>query len=113
MKPGLLHRCTLLALGGLRIIVKQTARAQERLPAGMNVVRLEAEPAAVALRHPYDYRQILLTGQLQTGERVDLTRMARVEADTKLVKVTPNGLIRPVGDGSGTVQYQVAGHSVT
>jgi hypothetical protein len=89
------------------------ATAQEGLPAGMKVIRVEAEPAVVALRHPYDYRQILLTGQLQTGERVDLTRMAQVEADAKLVKITPNGLIRPVGDGSGTVKYQVAGHSVT
>src|SRR5437879_5399115 len=84
-------------------------RAQEQLPAKLKIVRVEAYPQAIALRNPYEYRQVLLTGQLETGERIDVTRMAQVEADARLVKISPTGLVRPVADGKGQVSFTVAG----
>ena len=84
-------------------------RAQEQLPAKLKIVRVEAYPQAIALRNPYEYRQVLLTGQLETGERIDVTRMAQVEADARLVKISPTGLVRPVADGKGEVRFSMAG----
>src|SRR5438105_24609 len=113
MKRSLVHKPGLLVLASLVLGTPSAGYAQESLPAGMKVVRVEAEPSTIALKHPYDYRQILLTGQLQTGERVDLTRMAQLTTDAKLVKVSPAGLVRPVADGSGAIKYVVAGHALT
>ena len=49
----------------------QHARAQEKLPAGMKVIKVEAQPAAVTLKGRFDYVQLLLIGQLESGERID------------------------------------------
>src|SRR5437870_5485839 len=73
--------------------------AQEKLPAGARVVRVEVEPMKVELKHRYDCRQILLTGQLETGERIDVTRMATIASPADLVKISATGLVRPVADG--------------
>jgi hypothetical protein len=89
------------------------AGAQEKLPAKAKVVRLEAFPAAVELNTPYDYRQLLLTGHLESGDRIDVTRLATVEAAGNLVKVSPTGLVRSAADGSGNLRFTLAGQSVT
>src|SRR5438105_15946705 len=84
-------------------------RAQEQLPVKLKIVRVEANPQAIALRNPYEYRQVLLTGQLETGERIDVTRMAAVEAAARLLKVAPTGLVRLVAVGKREVRFTVAG----
>ena len=53
-------------------------RAPEQIPAGAKFVALEAFPAAVQLKHPYEYAQLLVTGVLESGERIDVTRLAQV-----------------------------------
>jgi hypothetical protein len=88
------------------------ARGAERLPPGANVVRLEAVPSAVALKHPYDYTQLLLTAQLDTGDKVDVTRMAQAEAPAGLVQISAEGLVRPKADGGGQLKFTVAGQSL-
>lgn len=93
-------------LGGLLL------HGAEQLPAGTKVVRLEATPAAIELKHRYDYRQILVTAQLESGEKIDATRMAPFAAPPELIKISPNGLVRPVADGQGEITMSFAGHSV-
>src|SRR4051812_20077548 len=85
----------------------------ESLPRGTKLVKLEAQPASLSLKTPYDYAQVLLTGVLDGGERIDVTRMAKVEAPAKLVKVSPTGLVRPAADGSGTLKFSLAGQSLS
>src|SRR6516162_4885605 len=87
-------------------------RAQEQLPPGLKVVKVEAQPAAVTLKGPFDYVQLLLTGQLDSGERIDVTRMATIDAPAKLVRLAATGLVRPVGDGAGELKATVGGQSV-
>jgi hypothetical protein len=88
------------------------AEAPEGLPAAAKLLRIEAQPASIALRHAYDYRQVLLTGQLESGERIDVTRIARVEISNHIVNISPRGLVRPAGDGDGELRFTVAGQSV-
>src|SRR5207244_3600983 len=49
---------------------------------------------------------------LDSGDRIDVTRLARIEAPAGLVSVSTTGLVRPVGDGSGTLQCTVADQTV-
>src|SRR5215475_4339379 len=84
---------------------------EEKLPAGTRVVRLEAIPPAVTLKNPFDYAQVILTGQLATGDKVDVSRMVKIETPD-LVKVSPTGLVRPVADGAGQIRFSLSGQSV-
>src|SRR5262245_63056642 len=83
--------------------VTAPAFAQESLPAGAKVVRLEANPASIALKHPYDYRQVLITAVLDTGDRFDATRMVAIDAPP-VVKFSPTRLVRPAADGKGELK---------
>jgi hypothetical protein len=94
-------------------VLAVAVRAEEKLPPGSKLVRLEAHPAAITLKHPYDYTQILLTGQLATGERIDVARMAQAVKPDLLVKLSERGVVRPVADGSGEIMFTLAGQSVS
>src|SRR5579862_8890088 len=81
------------------------AFAQEKLPAGAVVTRLEANPASITLKTPYEYRQVLITATLKDGEQLDVTRMAPLAGPANLVKIAANGLVRPAGDGTGELSF--------
>src|SRR5260221_14250915 len=88
------------------------AFAQEKLPPGGQVTRLEASPAAIALKHPYDYRQLLITATLASGDKIDVTRMASIAAPANVAKVSGHGVVRPVGDGQGEFSFSLGGQSI-
>ncbi len=112
--------------------------AADALPPAAKVTKLAVLPAAVELTGPFDCVQITVTATLDTGETMDVTRLATVAppplavgagsapvlgAGTlftgttrpapALVRVSPNGMIRPTADGQGTLAVSVAGQSVT
>ena len=77
--------------------VRQLAQAEtDKVLAGLD----EPRPASVTLKHPYDYRQVLVTAHLASGEKIDVTRMAPIAGPAN-VRVSPNGLVRPTADGQG------------
>src|SRR5262245_55329750 len=82
----------------------QAARAV--LPAGAKLTRLEVRPARVSLSTPFEYAQLVVTGVLATGERIDATRMATLDAPAS-VKVSAQGVVRPAADGSGTLTVKL------
>jgi Protein of unknown function (DUF1553)/Protein of unknown function (DUF1549) len=94
-------------------IALPAARAEEKLPAGAKIVRLEAQPTSITLKSPYDYRQMLLTAHLDNGEQLDVTRLAKIAPAGAAVTVSPLGLVRPTADGSGALKVAVAGQNMT
>jgi len=94
------------------LILPGLAAAQEKLPDGAKVAKIEARPAAIKLAGPFAYSQILVTATLDTGERVDVTRMAKLELVKQLASFSPNGLVRPITDGEGTIFVSFAGQKI-
>ncbi len=91
------------------ILSIQTAvRADESLPKNAKLVRIRAYPATVNLSNPFAYSQILLTGELTTGEQIDVTRMAKVESPA-IVEASETGLIRPKAEGKGVIRASLQG----
>src|SRR5262245_49285646 len=82
------------------------AITQEKLPPNTKLVKLEITPRAIELAPPFEYRQMLITGVLDNGDRVDVTRMAKF-ATTTSVKVSERGQVRPVADGQGQLLITV------
>src|SRR5580765_416045 len=106
------QRSLVVLLFGVCLALGLKVQAQEKLPPGTRVVKLEARPAAIALKEPFEYSQLVLTGTLDTGDRIDVTRMAQIDKPANVVKITPAGLVRPVADGSGEIKCTVACQTV-
>ena len=93
--------------------------ANQPLPAGDAIVKLDVEPAAIQLDSPSRYAQVIVTAELASGAQVDVTRQAKftfsepVAAANSLGFVTPlaNGhamLTIALGDKSANIDVQVA-----
>ncbi|MFM8274021.1 MAG: DUF1549 domain-containing protein, partial [Gemmata sp.] len=87
------------------------AFAQDKLPDGATVARLDVRPAKVELKGPFAYSQLLVLATLDTGETLDATRIARITVP-KSATVTA-GLVRPTQDGTGDITVALAGRTVT
>jgi hypothetical protein len=94
------------------LAVASPLAAQEKLPAGAKVVKIDSHPAKIDLRTPYAYSQLLLTAELDNGDRLDVTRMATIEKPAT-VKVSAEGQVRPVADGEGVLKISLAGQSTS
>ncbi len=93
----------------LTVLAIAPAGAQEKLPPGTRVTRLEVHPTSITLTTAYQYSQLLVTGVLESAERIDLTRLAQIKPPAKVATVSPTGLVRPVADGSGKLAISYEG----
>ena len=93
---------------GLTSGMTPAVRAEEKLPPGAQITKIEARPAAVQFKTPFDYSQLVLTGYLKSGDKIDVTRIVKMEPAANLVKVSETGLIRPSADGNGNLRITLA-----
>src|SRR5437899_3680685 len=100
--------CLTVLVVALGMNMPPVAKAEEKLPAGAQIIKIEARPAAMQLKTPFDYSQLILTGYLKDGDKVDVTRIAKIEPRANLVKISETGLARPVADGSGQLKITLA-----
>src|SRR5947209_1967312 len=105
--------CFTLALRAQQAGKDGAADEVEKLPPGIQVVKIEVKPGSVELTNRFAYRQLLLTGVTSTGETLDVTRLAKLDALVAAVSVSPTGLVRPVADGNGTLKFSLQGASVS
>ncbi len=86
------------------------APVAEALPPGAKVAALGVSPASIAFETPYASTQLLVTATLETGEKIDVTRIAKIGyPDT--VKSAATGQIRPAKAGGGTVTISLGGQT--
>ena len=79
-------------------------------PASLDApVELEVDPTEVTLDSRFGYQQIVVTGILETGERVDLTRDAEFALPDPVVEISPHGFIRPHQDGQTVAEITASG----
>jgi hypothetical protein len=90
------------------MLVSAPSFSQDKLPPNAKLAKIEVAPAAIELKTPFEYRQLLITGVLESGERVDLTRTAAFTAP-KSIKVSERGQVRPVANGTGDLKFAVLG----
>jgi hypothetical protein len=93
-----------VALAALAMVANQTSAETPKIS------RVEAQPKTIDLKNPFEYRQLLITGITETGDRIDLTRQVRFHAPG-LVKVSATGQVRPSADGTGSLRFDVEGQS--
>ena len=89
-----------------------TEPSNESLPAGAKLASIEISPPSVEIADPFGYRQVIVTGVLEGGDRVDVTRMAKAEAPAA-VEISHSGQIRPRADGQGDLKFTVEGKTAS
>ena len=107
-----MRRTFLLAIAALATMAGWSIAADdaEKLPANATVLKIETKPATIALGDPFAYAQLNVTAHLQSGDMVDVTRLAKVTAPAA-VKVSASGQVRPVSDGKGELTVSFNGQT--
>jgi mono/diheme cytochrome c family protein len=86
---------------------------QEQVAVASLVQRIEVVPSeSVLLATPYEYVQLLVTGHLEDGSMVDVTRYASIEGSANL-GVAEAGLVRPLANGDGKLVVKFGDYEQT
>ncbi|MCC9605591.1 DUF1549 and DUF1553 domain-containing protein [Blastopirellula sp. JC732] len=88
------------------------AAAENTIPAGKQLVKVEAWPERIELDSPFAYAQVLVTGTLDSGEIVDLTRVAQRQDQSTQFQISPTGLVSPAADGETQLVLKYGDQSV-
>ncbi len=90
---------------------RQDAFEHRSLHAEDKLVSLEVEPAEATIDHKYDVAQLIVTGRLESGDLVDVTRLVAVDVSTDVVEVSPRGLACPKSNGRAELTFSLGGQS--
>lgn len=77
------------------------------------IVQLEVEPKNISFKSPFDYAQLLVTARLESGDRIDVTRLATKELSAAIVELQPTGILLPRTEGEAKLTIRMAGQAVT
>ena len=78
----------------------------ESLPEGLTIESIEIFPKSIELKNSQDYRQILILGNLESGQIADLTRMTSIEGNPQHVQVSQDGQITPQSVGTEQITFR-------
>ena len=84
-----------------------TSAAAETLPAGD---KLDVHRSAASQHHARQtvrHRSVLVTGRLESGNVVDVTRLAKVDVSQDVVDISPNGLARGKSNGQAELTFSL------
>ncbi|WP_437187486.1 DUF1549 domain-containing protein [Planctomicrobium sp. SH668] len=79
---------------------------EESVPSGAVVSAIEVQPQSIQLSGPYDSSQILVTGILTSGDRIDLTRIAKLTVNGESIVVSPLAKVFPANAGPSTITVE-------
>jgi len=79
----------------------------EMLPAGTTVTSISVQPNSISLSNAFDYTQLLITATLNSGDVVDVTRLAELQQDGDFIEITRSGFVRAKVDGQSKLIVKV------
>ena len=88
-----------------------TALISEGFPKGTSVTAIESEPASIRLGSRHEYAQTIVMARLNTGDLIDVTRLAKFAVTGTLAEITAAGIVHPKRNGAGEIKITYAGKS--
>ena len=79
------------------------------IPDGQQLTSLSIYPASITLDSPISYNQILVSGELASGEILDLTRQVEWRFSKAIAAVDERGVIRPTNSGRANLTASFQG----
>ncbi|REJ72323.1 MAG: DUF1553 domain-containing protein [Planctomycetota bacterium] len=86
--------------------------SKESLPEGASVDALEVIPQQVEIARKHGYVQLLVTGVLNSGDRVDLTRLADISVNNDAVQVSEGGRVTAGSDVTAEISITFGGQTL-
>lgn len=81
----------------------EKALEKETLAKGAQIGSLEVTPKFIKIGKPTEYAQMLVTAHMTDGTTADVTRMVKVQPQGVQAVVSERGMVRPKGDGKGSL----------
>jgi hypothetical protein len=91
----------------------QETTTTETLPEGLQINSITIEPTVMEFNTGRDYRQLLVTGQLESGQIADLTRMFSIKQTPQHVQISADGIVTPISIGQETIALHYGEYSLT
>jgi len=86
----------------------------EQIPKGRSIVKLSVVPAGVIkIDNPYRYAQVVISAQLDSGDIIDVTRIAKKATSGNQAKISNTGIVRGVSNGRTQLEFSLAGQKTT
>ena len=95
------------------VLTGQETTISETLPAKLKINSITVEPAAMEFSGGRDYRQLRVTGHLESGQIADLTRMLSIRKTPWHVQISADGIVTPISIGQETVTLRFGKYSAT
>jgi hypothetical protein len=67
----------------------------------VTLTKISVLPERIDLLAWHHSAQLIVLGETASGESIDVTHLATYPAENPFVRVSPLGVVRPVGDGDG------------
>ncbi|HIK95725.1 MAG TPA: hypothetical protein EYG03_27585, partial [Planctomycetes bacterium] len=87
--------------------------AAELLSAGEKLASIDVQPTGIRLAKRFDTGQFIVTGHMESGNVVDVTRLVRIEISSNVADVSRGGLIRGRANGSAEVRFSLSDRQAT
>jgi WD40 repeat protein len=88
-------------------------KEREALPGGAKIVALEVLPKEIRFSRPHEYAQVVVTGKLESGESIDVTRIAEGKLSGEVAELSPAGLVQPKADGEAKAVFTLGGQTAS
>ena len=76
------------------------------------LIAIEALPKVIEWDQPFDSVQLLITGVLESGQTVDVTRSATLVQELEFLEIDDHRRIRPKKNGQGELEFEISGNAV-
>jgi WD40 repeat protein/mono/diheme cytochrome c family protein len=81
----------------------------EQIPEGRSVVKLSVVPTgAIKIDNPYRYAQVVVSAQLDSGDIIDVTRLAKKSTSEDTATISETGIVRGVSNGRTKIEFSLA-----
>ncbi|MEN8774805.1 MAG: DUF1549 domain-containing protein [Akkermansiaceae bacterium] len=86
----------------------------EQIPKGRKVVKLKIVPEdAIRLDNSYRYAQVVVSAELDSGDIIDVTRLAKKLVKGDKATISETGIVRGVSNGKSHIEFSLAGRKNT
>ena len=91
---------------------KRTPLDAEKVPDGRSVVALSVVPEGnIKIDNRYRYAQVVVSAQLDSGDVIDVTRIADKQIEGSAASISDTGIVRALADGMASIKFSIGGKS--
>lgn len=95
-------------------IKKRAELDAEGIPAGRSIVSLDTVPSGlIKINNPYRYSQVIVSAKLDSGDIIDVTRLAKKSIAQPHATISETGIVRGASDGKTKINFTVGGKTAS